>query len=122
MAEAIINHRLGERWEAFSAGTQPSGYVHPSALLVLEEIGIQHAGRSKSVTEFQGVAFDLVITVCDSAAEQCPIWLGNGERMHISFPDPAKVTGAPDAVLSAFRAVRDEILNRIPPAFNTSER
>lgn len=118
MAEAIINHRLGDRWEAVSAGTQPSGYVHPSALLVLEEIGIQHAGRSKSVTEFQGVAFDLVITVCDSAAEQCPIWLGAGKRMHIGFPDPARATGAPDQILSAFRAVRDDILQRIPAALN----
>ena len=118
MAEAIINHRFGNRWEAFSAGTQPSGYVHPSALLVLEEIGIRHAGRSKSVTEFQGVAFDLVITVCDSAAEQCPIWLGGGKRMHIGFPDPVRATGTPDQILSAFRAVRDDILQRIPAALN----
>lgn len=118
MAEAITNHRLGDRWEAVSAGTQPTGYVHPSALLVLEEIGIQHAGRSKSVAEFQGVSFDLVITVCDSAAEQCPIWLGGGKRMHIGFPDPACATGTPDQILSAFRAVRDDILQRIPAALN----
>ena len=120
MAEAIINHRLSDRWEAFSAGIQPSGYVHPSALLVLEEIGIRHAGRSKSVAEFQGVAFDLVITVCDSAAEQCPIWLGGGKRMHIGFPDPASATGTPDQILSAFRAVRDDILQRIPAALNNT--
>jgi len=118
MAEAITNQRLGDSWEAFSAGTQPSGYVHPSALLVLEEIGIRHAGRSKSVTEFQGAAFDLVITVCDSAAEQCPIWLGAGKRMHIGFSDPARATGTPDQILSAFRAVRDDILQRIPAALN----
>lgn len=121
MAEAIVNHRLGDRWEAYSAGTEPSGYVHPSAIQVLQEVGIQHTGRSKSVAEFQGTSFDLVITVCDSAAEQCPIWLGTGTRMHIGFPDPAKVTGTQDEILSAFRAVRDDIMKRIPRALNYQE-
>ena len=122
MAEAIVNHRLGDRWEAFSAGTQPAGYVHPAALQVLLEIGIQHNGRSKSIAEFQNMDFDLVATVCDSAAEQCPIWLGQGKRMHMGFPDPAQVTGTQDQVLTAFRAVRDDILNRLPPALNFPER
>jgi len=122
MAEAIVKARMGETWEAVSAGTQPAGYVHPLAIQVLEEIGIRHTGRSKSISEFAGTTFDVVITVCDSAAEECPIWLGSGARMHISFPDPAQVTGTPDAVLSAFRAVRDEIVNSIPPALNSTER
>ena len=72
MAEAIVNHRLGETWEAVSAGTKPAGYVHPKALVALAEIGIQHQGRSKLADEFRGVDFDLVVTVCDSAAEECP--------------------------------------------------
>jgi arsenate reductase (thioredoxin) len=90
MAEAIVNARLGEIWEAFSAGTKPAGYVHPKALAALAEIGIQHEGRSKLADEFRGVDFDLVVTVCDSAAEECPFWLGKGKRLHHSFPDPAK--------------------------------
>jgi arsenate reductase len=104
MAEAIINARLGETWEAVSAGTKPAGCVHPKALAVLAEIGIQHAGRSKLVDEFRGVDFDLVVTVCDSAAEECPVWLGKGKRIHHSFPDPAKTDNLDD-----FRKVREAI-------------
>lgn len=104
MAEAIVNARLGASWEAVSAGTRPAGYVHPKALAALAEIGIQHTGRSKLADEFQGVAFDLVVTVCDSAAEDCPLWLGKGRKIHHSFPDPAKTDD-----LNDFRAVRDEI-------------
>ena len=108
MAEAIINARLGDHWEAVSAGTKPKGYVHPKALAALAEIGIQHAGRSKLADEFRGVDFDLIVTVCDSAAEQCPIWLGRGKRVHQSFPDPAKTDDMDD-----FRNVRDDIAREI---------
>ena len=108
MAEAIVNARLGEEWEAVSAGTKPAGYVHPKALIALAEIGIQHQGRSKLADEFRGVDFDLVVTVCDSAAEECPVWLGKGKRMHHSFPDPAKTDDMDD-----FRKVRDNIANEI---------
>ncbi|NMC11461.1 MAG: arsenate reductase ArsC [Chloroflexi bacterium] len=104
MAEAIVNARLGEQWEAVSAGIKPTGYVHPKALAALAEIGIQHQGRSKSIDEFRGVDFDLVVTLCDSAAEECPIWLGKGKRVHHSFPDPAKTDDMND-----FRKVRDDI-------------
>jgi arsenate reductase len=104
MAEAIVNARLSDTWEATSAGTRPAGYVHPKALAVLEEIGIQHLGSSKLVDEFRGVAFDLVITVCDSAAEECPLWLGKGRLLHHGFPDPAKTDD-----INAFRTVRDGI-------------
>lgn len=72
---------------------QPAGYVHPLALAALAEIGIAHQGRSKLVDEYRDVPFDLVVTVCDSAAEECPVWLGQGRRVHHSFPDPAKATG-----------------------------
>jgi len=104
LAEAIVNARLGETWKAVSAGTKPTGYVHPKALEALSEIGIQHEGRSKLADEFKGVDFDLVVTVCDSAAEECPVWLGKGKRTHHSFPDPAITNNIDD-----FRKVRDDI-------------
>ena len=114
LAEAIVNARLDAEWEADSAGTHPSGYVHPNALRVLQEIGIEHRGRSKSVEEFRAVPFDLVVTVCDSAAEECPMWVGHGKRVHLSFPDPAKATGTDEEVLTVFRTVQDDILVKIP--------
>ena len=113
IAEAVTNARLGASWRAFSAGTHPAGYVHPMALRVLEEVGIHHEGRSKSVDEVSSINFDLVVTVCDQAAEECPLWLGSGRRVHIGFSDPAKVEGDEAEQLAAFRAVRDEIEVRI---------
>ena len=109
LAEAIVNARMGDIWQAVSAGTKPAGYIHPKALDALSEIGIQHTGSSKRVDEFQGVDFDLVVTVCDSAAEECPVWLGKGKRVHHSFPDPAKAGGTDEEVMEVFRAVRDDI-------------
>jgi len=90
MAEAVVNARLSDEWQAFSAGTRPAGYLHPKAVEVLKEIGIAHEGRSKRVDEFRGQDFDLVVTVCDSAAEECPVWVGKGKRAHHDFPDPAR--------------------------------
>ena len=109
LAEAIVNARLGDTWSAVSAGTKPAGYVHPKALEVLKEIGIQHDGRSKLADEFKGTDFDLVVTVCDSAAEECPIWLGKGKRMHHSFPDPADAEGTDEEIMNVFRSVRNDI-------------
>ena len=109
MAEAIVNARMGDIWQAFSAGTKPAGFVHPKARQALEEIGIRHEGRSKRADEFRDVDFDLVVTVCDSAAEECPVWLGKGKRVHHSFPDPALTDNMDD-----FRNVRDEITRVIP--------
>ena len=114
LAEAIVNARLGDSWEAVSAGTRPAGYVHPMALAALAEIGIQHSGRSKLVDEFRGVNFDLVVTVCDSAAEDCPVWLGVGKRVHHSFTDPAKAEGTDEQKMEVFRQVRDQIAEEIP--------
>jgi arsenate reductase len=114
MAEAITNHLLGDRWQAVSAGTKPTGYVHPIANQVLTEAGIEHQGRSKSVDEFKEMKFDLVVTVCDSASEECPIWLGQGIREHISFPDPAEAKGDEEQILKVFRKVRDDIADKIP--------
>jgi len=114
LAEAIVNARLGDEWHAYSAGTKPAGHVHPNALRVLAEIGIEHPGRSKSVQEYRGQPFDLVVTVCDAAAEDCPLWLGQGQRVHLGFPDPAKATGTDAEILTAFRRVRDDIGEQIP--------
>lgn len=114
IAEAIVNARYGDRWEAFSAGTQPAGYVHPKALDVLKEIGIDHQGYSKSVDSYRGIAFDLVVTVCDDAAENCPIWLGKGKRVHLGFPDPATAQGSDEENRAIFRSLRDDMLQKIP--------
>ena len=108
MAEAIVNARLGDEWQAVSAGTVPAGYVHPLAIAALAEIGIDHDGRSKLADEFRDVDFDVVVTVCDAAAEECPLWLGQGRRVHHSFPDPAKSGDMDD-----FRGVRDAIAREI---------
>jgi len=114
MAEAIINARMGDQWQAVSAGTKPAGYVHPKAIAVLKEIGIDHTGKSKLADEFRTWDLDLVVTVCDSAAEECPVWLGEGRRVHHSFPDPAKATGSEEEILETFRYVREAIAKDIP--------
>lgn len=113
MAEAIINHDLAGQWAAESAGTLPAGIVHPLALKVLAEIGIHHRGESKSVERFRGREFDLVITVCGDAEENCPVWLGAGKRVHIGFPDPVKARGSDAQILGVFRQVRDDIREKI---------
>lgn len=114
MAEAIVNANLGDRWQAYSAGSKPAGYVHPLAIKALSEIGIDHQGRTKSVEEFRNQPFDVVITLCDQADDECPVWLGKGVRLHKPFPDPAKVTGNETEKMVAFRAVRDGIAKEIP--------
>jgi arsenate reductase (thioredoxin) len=121
LAEAIVNARPELGWQAFSAGTKPAGYVHPLALRALNEIGIQHQGRSKSIDELRDISFDLVVTVCDSAAEECPLWLGRGKRVHLGFPDPAKASGNDDAVMVVFREVRDQISIKMPALLRAQE-
>jgi arsenate reductase len=113
MAEALINARLGDEWEAYSAGTDPSGYVHPKAIQVLSEIGIDHQGESKHTDAFRDVKLDLVITVCGDAEENCPVWLGQGQKVHIGFPDPAKAEGTEEEILAVFREVRDGIADEV---------
>jgi len=114
MAEAIVNAHLSDQWRAFSAGTKPSGSIHPKAIQVLDEIGISHTGRSKPADEFRDQPFDLVVTVCDDANEECPLWLGKGKRAHLGFRDPAKASGSEQEILGVFRQVRDEIAEKIP--------
>jgi arsenate reductase len=114
MAEALVNARYPE-WRAFSAGTKPAGYVHEMAIAALAEIGITHNGQSKRMADLPTWDFDLVVTVCDSAAEECPVWPGKaGRRIHHSFADPAAAQGTPDERMQVFRQVRSEMLNVIP--------
>jgi len=122
MAEALVNARMGERWLAFSAGVAPTGRVNPNAIRALEELGIQHAGESKHVNQFLDDEFDLVVTVCDDAAENCPVWVGKGKREHLNFPDPAKVSGTDEEVLRVFRQVLNDISVKIPALLREKER
>jgi len=113
MAEALVNHDLGDRFEAFSAGTAPKT-PHPIALAVLSELGIEHAGaRSKHMNEYADQAFDHVITLCDSANETCPVFFGGVARAHLSFDDPDAATGTDEEKKAVFRRVRDEIRERV---------
>ncbi len=115
MAAGLINARLGNDFFAVSAGTKPSGYVHPKAIAAMAEIGIDISeGRSKSANEFYGQYFDYVITVCDDAKEDCPLWLANaGAKTHIGFIDPADAIGTEEEITAVFRNVRDQIANRV---------
>ncbi len=114
MAEGMVNYYLGDDWNAYSAGIEPSGYVHPLAVAVLAEIGIDISGHtSKSTESFRAMSLDWVLTVCDDAAESCPVWLGQGNRVHIGFPDPAKAMGTDEERLMIFRQVRDDIREQV---------
>ena len=114
MAEGLINHFLQQEWHAFSAGTEPSGYVHPLAIRAMKELDIDISSHySKSTEEFREMALDQVITVCDDALEKCPVWLGAGKVTHIGFPDPAKSIGDELEPLHAFRYVRDAIRDQV---------
>jgi len=107
MAEGLLRHQAGDRFEVFSAGTRPVG-LNPNAVKVMAELGIDISNyRSKSVGQFAGKEFGHVITVCDNAKESCPIFPGGGERIHHSFEDPAAAPAAEQ--LATFRRIRDEI-------------
>lgn len=114
MAEALVNHQMGDEWQAFSAGTVPAEQVNPKALAALAEIGIEHQGRPKTADEFREFDFDVVITVCDDAAENCPVWLGKGRKVHKAFRDPAMAEGSDDEVMQVFRDVLGQIEIEIP--------
>jgi len=115
MAEGLVNHDLAGRVQAFSAGVRPS-WVNPRAIQVMAELGIDISHqRSKSVDDLAGERFDLVITVCDQAAEQCPVFPGGTEIMHVSFPDPARATGTEEDIMGAFRRVRDDLRGKLVP-------
>ena len=113
MAEGLLRHWAGDRFEVFSAGTRPAG-LNPNAVTVMAEMGVDIAGgRSKSANEFTDQQFDYVITVCDSAKESCPIFPGAAQRLHYSFQDPAATQGSAEEQLAVFRRVRDQIGERL---------
>ena len=119
MAEGLLRHDAGDRFEVESAGTKPS-HVRPEAIAAMNELGIDISGhRSKSVDEFTGQQFNYVLTVCDNAKESCPIFPGQTTRIHHGFDDPAEVKGTDVERLAVFRRVRDELrsyLSKFPPA------
>jgi arsenate reductase len=113
MAEGLLRHDGGARFEVFSAGTKP-GQVRPEAIAAMRELGIDISRhRSKSVNEFSGQEFDYVITVCDNANESCPVFPGRTERIHWSFEDPAVIEGDEATRMGVFRRVRDEIREKM---------
>jgi arsenate reductase len=113
MAEGLINHDLGERVQAYSAGIEPSS-VHPMAVKVMEELGIDISHhRSKGLEEFADQKFDYVITLCSQANEACPVFFGGTQKMHMDFPNPAAVQGSEEEKKSAFRQVRDQIRKKV---------
>ena len=113
MAEGLLRHDGGEAFEVTSAGVAPSS-VRPEAIRVMQEVGIDISGqRSKSVDEYLGQEFDYVITVCDNAKEQCPIFPGKTQRIHWSFDDPAAAEGDEAARRAVFSRVRDEIREKL---------
>lgn len=110
MAEGLLRHLAGDTIDARSAGSHPAGYVHPLAVAVMAEIGIDLAGhRSKNLDEFLNRPIHAVLTVCGDVDQICPAFPGQVERLHRRFDDPGKVQGPPDEMLTAFRRVRDEI-------------
>jgi arsenate reductase len=109
MAEGLLRHDSGDRFEVFSAGTRPS-HVRPEAVAAMREVGIDISShRSKSVDEFAAQHFDYVLTVCDNAKESCPIFPGPTVTIHRDFEDPAAVQGSGEEKLATFRRVRDEL-------------
>ncbi len=113
MGEGLFRQESGGAYEVSSAGTRPSR-VRPEAVAVMREIGIDiSANRSKSVDEFAGQAFDLVVTVCDSARDNCPVFPGATERIHWSLEDPAAAEGTEEDRLAAFRQIRDQLRERV---------
>jgi len=116
MAEGWINGLLGDDWEARSAGTRPANRVHPLAVRVMAEVGIDVSeGRPEPVGRYLGEAWDLVVTVCDAARESCPVFPRTVAKIHVSFDDPADAKGSEEARLGVFRRVRDEIRDRLLP-------
>jgi arsenate reductase len=114
LAEALFRELGGERVDVQSAGSQPAGRVNPRTIQVLDEAGLDHGwARSKSMTEFLDREFDHVLTVCDDAAEACPVFPGPALRTHWSIPDPARATGSDEEILAVYRATLADLRRRI---------
>jgi arsenate reductase (thioredoxin) len=109
LAEGLMRHFRGDEFEVFSAGTDPKG-VHPKTIEVLREIGIDASTQtSKHINELPAKDFDYIITLCGSAAQNCPVFFGKGVKLHQGFTDPAAATGCDQFILESFRAVRDQM-------------
>jgi arsenate reductase len=121
MAEALANHFLGNRCQAFSAGTEVTR-VNPQVVQVLTELGIATTNlRSKTIEEFTGLSFDHVVTLCGDANEKCPLFFGGVQRIHRGFDDPSRLSGNEEDVLPEFRRVRDDIKNWIIDYFGGAQ-
>ena len=113
MAEGLLRHLAGDRFDVYSAGTMPSG-LSEMTIAAMSEIGIDISDQwSKSVDEYAGQAFDYVITVCDSAKQICPVFPGEGERLHWNIEDPADIEARGLPLKEAFRIARDDLRARI---------
>lgn len=113
MAEALLRQHGCADFEVHSAGTHPKG-LNPRTMRLLDEVGIDAPwARSKSVDEFAGQSFDYVITVCDQARQECPVFPGEGQRLHWGYPDPAEATGTEDEVMAVYRHVFAQLAERI---------
>ena len=113
MAEGLVRHLAGDRFEPYSAGTEASR-VRPLAIQAMAELGIDISHQeSKTLDRYVSEPFDAVITVCDQAAEACPVFPGAKTRLHWSFPDPSKATGTEEEQLAVYRRVRDAIRERL---------
>jgi arsenate reductase len=122
MAEALLRAKGGDAFEVFSAGTEVAE-VRPLTLKVLQEAGLPTEGlRSKSVQEFMGQKFDYVITVCDTARQNCPVFPGEGERFHWGYPDPSQAEGSEEERLQAFRRVFTAISQRVDLFMTVSDK
>jgi arsenate reductase len=121
MAEGLLRHLYGDRYEVFSAGTLPTE-VNPLAIKVMEEVGIDISDfRSKSIDEFRGTMFDYFITVCDHARQTCPFLPATAENLHVGFEEPASYEGTDEAKLRKFRQIRDEIKTWIANYFGRED-
>jgi arsenate reductase (thioredoxin) len=119
MAEGLLRHLAGDRYDVFSAGTHPLG-LNPGAVAAMQELGIDmSAHRSKHMDEFTDHAFDYVITVCDRAKKSCPRWPHTGSLVHWSFEDPAVTIGTSEEERHAFRTVRDQIKTQLDKFLST---
>lgn len=109
IAEGYLRHFAGDKAMVYSAGVETHG-VNPKAVAIMAEDGIDISTHtSNNVSDYQGIDFDFVITVCDNAKERCPLFPSKAHKFHENFPDPAKATGAAEEVMSAFRGVREQI-------------
>ncbi len=121
MAEGFLKS-FDNNLEVFSAGTKPSLQVHPNAIQVMEEVGIDLSKNyPKHSDQFINDSFDYVITVCDNAKESCPVFIGKvGKQLHIGFEDPAEAVGTDEEIITVFRTVRDQIKNEFYKFYNNN--